>query len=85
MLWDFIAMGASKSTLKSIVDAVISRHCAAGNSSPLSGPMDYTRLARCLGRLLGKQHPHKMGVTRDMIVALCATSPRTWLSSATRM
>jgi hypothetical protein len=32
--------------------------------------MAYSRLARCLGRLLGKQHPHKMGITRDMIVAL---------------
>ncbi len=38
--------------------------------------MAYTRLACCLGRLLGKQHPHKMGVTRDMIVALLRHKPK---------
>jgi hypothetical protein len=76
MLWDFTAMGASKSTLKSIVDAVLSRHRAAGATSPLSGPMAYSRLARCLGRLLGRQHPHKMGITRDMIVSLLRYQPK---------
>jgi hypothetical protein len=76
MLWDFTAMGASKSTLKAIVDAVLSRHRAAGATSPLSGPMAYSRLARCLGRLLGKQHPHKMGITRNMIVALLRYQPK---------
>ena len=76
MLWDFTAMGASKSTLKCVVDSVLSRHRAAGAQPPLSGPMAYTRLARCLGRLLGKQHPHKMGVTRDMVVALLRYKPK---------
>jgi hypothetical protein len=76
MLWDFIAMGASKSTLKSVVDAVNARHRAGQLPSPVSGNMAYSRLVRSLGRLLGTQHPHKMGVTRDMIVALLRYQPR---------
>ena len=76
MLWDFTSMGATKSTLKSIVDAVISRHRDAHLPSPVSGHMSYFRLTRCLGRLLGTQHPHKMGVTRDMIVRLLRYKPK---------
>ncbi len=76
MLWDFTAMGASKATLKSVVDAVISRHRAGQLPSPISGSLAYSRLARSLGRLLGTQHPHKMGVTRDMVVALLRYQPR---------
>ena len=76
MLWDFTAMGASKSTLKAIVDAVIARHRAGHLPSPVAGNMAYSRLTRSLGRLLGTQHPHKMGVTRDMIVALLRYQPR---------
>jgi hypothetical protein len=76
MLWDFTAMGASKSTLKSIVDSVISRHRDAQLKSPVSGHMSYFRLTRCLGRLLGTQHPHKMGITRDMIVRLLRYQPK---------
>ena len=76
MLWDFTAMGASRSTLKSIVDSVLARHRDGALPPPLSGPMAYCRLARCLGRLLGTQHPHKMGVTRDMVVSLLRYRPR---------
>jgi hypothetical protein len=76
MLWDFTAMGASKATLKAVVDAVVARHRAGRLPSPVSGPMAYSRLTRSLGRLLGKQHPHKMGVTRDMVVALLRYQPR---------
>ena len=76
MLWDFTSMGATKSTFKSIVDAVIARHCKAQLPSPLSGPRSYLRLTSCLGRLLGIQHPHKMGITRDMIVKLLCYRPR---------
>ena len=79
MLWDFTAMGASRSTLKSIVDSVIARHRDARLPSPVSGHMSYFRLTRCLGRLLGTQHPHKMGVTRDMIVALLRYRPKNLL------
>ena len=76
MLWDFTAMGASKSTLKSIVDSVIARHRTGRLPSPVSGALAYSRLTRSLGRLLGKQHPHKMGVTRDMVVALLRYQPK---------
>ena len=54
MLWDFTAMGASKPTLKAVVDAVVARHRAGRLSSPVSGPMAYSRLIRSLGRLLGR-------------------------------
>jgi hypothetical protein len=70
MLWDFAAMGASPSTLKAI------HHRDSGLPSPVSGHMFYTRLTRCLGRLLCTQHPHKLAVTRDMVVALLCYSPR---------
>ena len=76
MLWDFTAMGASRATLKAVVDAVVARHRAGRLPSPVSGPMAYSRLTRSLGRLLGRQHPHKMGVTRDMVVALLRYRPR---------
>jgi hypothetical protein len=51
-------MGASRSVLKSVVDSVIARHRDARLPSPVSGHMSYFRLTRCLGRLLGSQHPH---------------------------
>jgi hypothetical protein len=70
MLWDFTAMGASKSTLKAVVDAVVARHRAGRLQSPVSGPLAYSCLVRSLDRLLGQQHPHKLSVTRDMVVAL---------------
>ncbi len=57
MLWDFTVMGASRSTLKSIVDSVIARHRDGNLPPPVTGPAAYSRLARCLGRLLGTQHP----------------------------
>ncbi len=76
MLWDFSAMGGSSSTLKAIVDAVIARHSDARVDSPVSGHMTYSRLARCLGRLLGKQHSHKLAITRDMVVALLRYKPK---------
>ena len=76
MLWDFTAMGASRSTLKAVVDAVIARHRDTRLESPVSGHLSYFRLTRCLGRLLGTQHPHKLGVTRDMIVALLRYRPQ---------
>ena len=79
MLWEFIAMGSSRSTLKAVVDAVIARHRSAQLPSPVSGDMTYSRLTRCLGRLLGTQHPHKMGVTRDMVVALLRRKPKNLL------
>jgi hypothetical protein len=39
MLWDFSAMGCSRSTLKAIVDAVIARHRDVRVDSPVSGHM----------------------------------------------
>ena len=75
MLWDFASMGATNSTLKSIVDAVISRHRDAHLTPPVSGPGAYLRLTRCLGRVMGTQRPHRFGVTRDMVVALLRTPP----------
>ncbi len=33
-------------------------------------------MTSCLGRLLGTQHPHKMGTTRDMIIRLLCYRPR---------
>jgi hypothetical protein len=73
MLWDFITLGATNATLKSIVDAVIARrHRDAQLPSPVSGNLAYQRLTSCLTRVLGTQRPHKnkMGVTRDMVVRL---------------
>jgi hypothetical protein len=85
MLWDFTAMGASKSTLKAVVDAVVARHRAGRLSSPVSGPMAYSRLVRSLGRLLGRQHPHKLGVTRDMVVALLRYKPKNLVEFRNKM
>ena len=76
MLWDFTAMGGSRSTIKSIVDAVIAKHREARLSSPVVGHMSYSRLSRCLGRLLGKQQKHKFGITREMVVALLRYKPK---------
>ncbi len=77
MLWDFTSMGSSKSTLKSIVDSVIARHQDAQLPSPVSRHMSYfrVRLTHCLGRLLDNQHPHKMGITSDMIIRLLRYKP----------
>ena len=68
LIWDCTAMGASRSVTKAIVDAIISRHRGARLPSLVTGHMAYHRLTRCLARLLGTQHPHKMGITRDMVV-----------------
>ncbi len=61
-------MGGSRSTIKSVVDAVISRHRAAWLPSPLDSHMEYTRFTRCISRLLGTQLQHKFPITRDMVV-----------------
>ena len=73
LLWDFTA---SKATLQATVDAAVAPHRMGHLASPVTEPMAYSRLTRSLGRLLGKQHPHKMGVTRDMVVALLRYQPR---------
>ena len=83
MLWDFTAMGAFRSTLKSIVDAAIARHRDSRDGhlpSLVTGPAAYSRLTRCLGSLLCTpgQQPHKLGVTRHMVVALLRYRPRQW-------
>ena len=75
MLWDFTSMGASKSTLKAVVDSVLARHREARQPSPVTGPLGYSRLTRCFGRLLGTHHPHKLPVTRDMVVRLLRLHP----------
>ena len=76
MLWEFTTMGASKSTLKAVLDSVIARHRSANLPSPVAGGMAYTRLVRSLGRLLGRPHAHKMAVTRDMVVDLLRYPPK---------
>ena len=76
MLWDLTAMGASKSTLKSVVDSVIARHRDAHLPSPVTGHMTYSRLVRCLGRLLGTQQRHKFGITREIVVRLLQYQPK---------
>jgi len=75
MLWDFTSLGASNSTLKSIVDAVVSRHREARLPSPVQGPLAYSRLIRCLARVLGRPRSHKQGITRDMVVSLLRSNP----------
>lgn len=77
MFWEFTAMGGSQSTLRSILNAVITRHRDAGFLSPLDGYMEYTRFVRCISRLLGKQLPHKFPVTRDMVVRSLRYRPQT--------
>ncbi len=75
MLWDFTSMGASNSVLKSIVDTVVARHREARLPSLVQGHMSYSRLTRCLARVLGRPHAHKQGVTRDMVFALLRSNP----------
>ena len=57
MLWDFTAMVASRSTLKSIVNTVITSHRDGHLPSPVTCLASYSRLTRCLGRLLGTPTP----------------------------
>jgi hypothetical protein len=75
MLWDFTSLGASTSTLKSIVDANVARHLDAHLPSPVQGPFAYSRLIRCLARMLGRPHAHKQGITLDMVVSLLRSNP----------
>lgn len=77
MVWEFTAMGGSRSTIKSVLDAVISRHRDVGLPSPLQGHLSYTRFVRCIARLLGTQLPHKFPVTRDMVVRALRFRPTT--------
>jgi hypothetical protein len=51
LLWELTSLGASNSTLKSIVEAVVARHRDARLQSPLQGHLSYSRLTRCLARL----------------------------------
>ncbi len=53
LLWEFTSLGASKSTLKGVVDSIISRHRDARLHSPIQGHMPYTRLTCCLARVPG--------------------------------
>jgi hypothetical protein len=75
MVWEFTVMGGSRFTIKSILDAVITHHRAAGLPSPLAGHMEYTRFLRCVNRLLGTQLPHKFQITRDMVVRALRLRP----------
>jgi hypothetical protein len=75
LLWELTSLGASNSTLKSVVDAVVARHRDARLQSPLQGHLSYSRLTRCLARVLGRPHSFKQGVTRDMVVALLRSRP----------
>ncbi len=79
MLWDFKSLGASNSTLKSIVDAVVTRHRDANLPSPVHCPLAYSRLVRCLAHVLGRPHAHKQGITslRDMVLSLLRSSGST--------
>jgi hypothetical protein len=75
LLWEFTSLGASNSTLKSVVNAIVARHRDARLPSPLQGHLSYSRLTRCLARVLGRPHNFKQGVTRDMVVALLRSNP----------
>ena len=75
LLWEFTSLGATNSTLKSIVDAILTRHREAQLPSPLQGHTSYSRLTRCLARVLGRTHDHKRGITRDMVVTSLRSSP----------
>ncbi len=75
LVWELTSLGASNSTLKSIVDAVVARHRDARLQSPLQGHLSYSRLTRCLARVLGRPHSFKQGITRDMVVALLRSRP----------
>ena len=82
MLGDFVTMGATNATLKSIVDAVTVCHRDAQLPSPVSGDLVYSRLTGCLARVLGTQRSHKMGVTRDMFVHLLRACSWIWPAPA---
>ncbi len=56
--------------LKSLVDAIISRHRDARLPSPVSDHMGYRRLTQCLARVVGRPQKTKFGVTRQMVVDL---------------
>jgi len=75
MVWEFTAMGGSRAVIRSILDAVIARHRDSGLSSPLAGPMEYTRFTKCIARLLGTQLPHKYPITREHVVRLLRLQP----------
>jgi hypothetical protein len=66
---------ACPSTLKSVVDAIVARHRDARRQSPLQGHLSYSRLTRCLARVLDRPNNFKQGVTRDMVVALLRSNP----------
>ena len=85
MVWEFTAMGGSHSTIKAILDAVISRHRDVGLPSPLPGHMEYTRFVRCIARLLGTQLPHKFPVTREMVVRALRFRPSTLTAFRNKM
>jgi hypothetical protein len=84
MLWDFTSLGASNSALKSIVDAVVARHREAQLPSPAHGHTSYSRLTRCLARVLGRPHAPKPGITRDMVVALLRSNPTDLFASSNK-
>jgi hypothetical protein len=75
LLWEVTSAGGSKSVVKSILDAVIAKHREAGLESPLSSGMTYSRLNRCLGRLLCKQQLHKLPITLTMVVKALRLRP----------
>ncbi len=77
LLWEFITIGASKSVLKAMLDAILSRHRDAGLPSPLAGNMTYSQLFNCVGRLLGKQQKHKFPITRQMVCDALRLRPTT--------
>jgi hypothetical protein len=77
LLWESITIGASKSVLKAMLDAILSRHRDAGLPSPLAGNMTYSQLFNCVGRLLGKQQKHKFPITRLMVCDALRLRPTT--------
>jgi hypothetical protein len=75
MLWEFTPLSSSNSTLKSIVDSIVASHRDARLPSPIQGHMSYTRLTKCLARVLGQPHNHKRRITQDMVVSLLHSVP----------
>jgi hypothetical protein len=77
LVCEAITMGASKSVIKAMLDAILSRHWDAGLPSPLAGNMTYSQLFNCVGRLLEKQQKHKFPITRQMVCDAFRLRPTT--------
>ena len=68
LLWDFLTLGCSSSTLKGVLDSIQARHRYFDLESPVRGSCSYARLQRCFSRFQGRQLPLKFPIHRSLVV-----------------